>query len=262
MVRERHDHALSRVMQNRNSTENMPIAYINHFPGWFKIFDLQINPFHFLRTALYFKRELDEYIWVIGIESGHSQRLFVSSHAVSFFCENLSSHGSQIRYSLCCDELLRIEKFLHGFLLQKDHLGRISWCICPYACVSQLTAVLNALLDYIKFFENFSVDRVDGCPHHPFQKCLMRCCTRRILGCKIKKQNLSENLNSISCERISRLFNTCSQYFHCNFFCHELSDIVNHIRDAFSEEVSDNSEYDQRVEKLLYYLIAPIHSPL
>ena len=260
MVRERLDHALSRVVKNQTVSEDVPIAYVNHFPGWFKIFDVQINPFHSLRTTLYFKKESEQATWLIGIESGHTQRLCLSSRAASFFCENISADGSHVRFSVFCDEFLRLEKFLHGFLLQKDHLGRLSWCICPYACVTQLAAVLNALLDYIAYSEYFSIDIPDGCPCHPLQKCLLRCCARRVLGYKIRKRGLSKYLNQINCERILRLFNTCSQFYRCSFLFHEPSDIVNHTRDTFSENIDENNEHDRRIENMLNYLFAPIYS--
>jgi len=262
MVNERQDSGLLRLyMREPRSDESMPISYLNNFPGWFKIFDISLSPFHCNKIALYHKQDATDLSWVIGIEAGHQQRMFLSLGEAEYFRDILTPDSPDFSYASVSGNQLSIEKFEFGFLLQKYSSGVNSWTTCPYVCAGQLTILIKAFNNYIDLYTKGSNSSTKSLEN--LKKNVIRSCVRRVLRIKVTKKTVSKELSQINLHRITSLYNACAKLFHLPFFLSEIVYMMENIREAFSSELSENDCFmDRRIENVFDLLIDPLPSKL
>ena len=258
MVIERQDLGLLRLMKTNESALKLPISYVHHFPGWFRIFNSPLSPYHLTRAILYFKQDSKDFMWLISIEAGHTQRIFLTLREAEFFRDNLIPQGADFSFTSCGSNQLMIEKFNGGYLLQKFQKGFNTWCLCPSVCASHLTLIMRAFFIFINLFQKgFKRDKNDS-PEICLEKNLLRECTRRILGYRSLKRGLSKDIGRMNLNRIVHLYDACAQLFHLPFFVSETEYIADSIREAFSYDLNEEQRLlDQEIADVLNILINP-----
>lgn len=188
MVNGRQDLGLLRLVRMEENQEKIPISYIRHFSGWFKLFDVQLSPFHCVRAVLYHWQDVDDFSWMIGIEAGHIQRVFITMREAEFFRDNLWPDSPDFSFASVGGHQLMIEKFSSGFLLQKYSYGMSTWCFYPYVCAGYFTFFIKNALSFIELFVEMYIPDGKTPPKHILKDNLIRVCTRRVLGYKIVKK--------------------------------------------------------------------------